>query len=261
MKIVWLSDLHLTLGGQDLLGVDPERRLVMAIDRINRDHADAAYCVLTGDLVEAGNEESYRVLKKHLDRLSVPYLPLVGNHDERASFLATLPLPDLVLEGFVQYRVKTPQGWIICLDTLMPGQSAGVLCKERLTWLRDALIDVGDESVYLFMHHPPGPIGSPMQDGEGLTNGDDLLALLADYSSIRHLFVGHVHRPISGSFGPVPFTAMRSAAYQAPPPYPPWTWETFQPANEPPAMGVILIDGGNTVVHFCQFGEEEKAAQ
>lgn len=67
-------------------------------------------------------------------------------------------------------------------------------------------------------------------------------------------FFGHVHRPISGSFGTLPFTAMRSIAYQAPLPYPPWDWDTFSPADEPPAMGLILINAQSVVAHFHQIG-------
>ena len=50
MKIVQLSDLHLTLPDAELFGSAPLARLELAIDRILADHADAEFCLLTGDL-------------------------------------------------------------------------------------------------------------------------------------------------------------------------------------------------------------------
>lgn len=55
MKIIQLSDLHLTGGNTALFGSRPDERLAAAVDSILRDHADAALCLMTGDLADAGD--------------------------------------------------------------------------------------------------------------------------------------------------------------------------------------------------------------
>ena len=75
MKIVWLSDLHLVSRGSLLFGRDPAKQFQAAIDNINTHHADAAYCVLSGDLVDDASADVYNYLSEILTGLKVPYLP------------------------------------------------------------------------------------------------------------------------------------------------------------------------------------------
>ncbi len=67
MKFIHLSDLHLVPAGQLLFGVSPLERFKFCIADIMRNHADAAFCVITGDLTESGDIESYRLLRQVLD--------------------------------------------------------------------------------------------------------------------------------------------------------------------------------------------------
>ena len=41
MKFIHLTDTHVIGGGRRLFGADPARRLTLAVESINRDHADA----------------------------------------------------------------------------------------------------------------------------------------------------------------------------------------------------------------------------
>ena len=72
MKIVQLSDLHLTAGGEALFGSSPRERLDLAIDSILQSHADANFCLLTGDLADAGSVAAYAALADALRRLPMP---------------------------------------------------------------------------------------------------------------------------------------------------------------------------------------------
>ena len=53
MKFIHLTDTHLVAPGRELHGLDPARRLETCAARIAARHADAAFCVLTGDFAEA----------------------------------------------------------------------------------------------------------------------------------------------------------------------------------------------------------------
>lgn len=250
MKLVWLSDLHLVSDGTKQMGRDPVANLQLAVEEIKQHHRDAAYCVLSGDLTENGMTEEYELLAELLRPLNLPLAPMVGNHDNRENMLTALPIPAEPMNGFVQYKLITPAGIILCLDTQIPGQEAGHLCAQRMTWIREALTDSRDLPVFVFMHHPPGPIDLPVQDADCLQNGEELLSLLSGSPNVRHLFCGHVHRPVSGNFGTLPFTTTPAIVFQAPLPYPAWNWDVFEPTNEPPTMGLIFFNGSTTTVHF-----------
>lgn len=252
LKAIWMSDPHFTHVG-DILGHDPRIRLQAAIDHINQHHHDARFCVISGDMVNRGSEADYDALSNLLDQLIVPVLPMVGNHDDRFIFRSKMPLPNLCMEDFIQFSVSTPGGWVLCLDTQKHGSDAGEFCAQRRAWLRRALKDAGSTPVYIFLHHPPMPLGLPMQDSENMENGEVFLDLLSEFECVKYLFIGHVHRAITGTIKGIPFSTMRSILYQAPPPRPDWNWGTFKPSEEAPGLGVLTVENEAVNLQFEQF--------
>lgn len=251
-KLVWMSDLHFTLEG-DVLGHDPRIRLEAAIDHINQHHSDALGCVISGDMVNRGTLADYQGLRARLDTLSIPYFPMVGNHDTRDTFRQALPLPATCMSEFIQYTLPISYGLIVCLDTQKSGVDAGEFCEYRRAWLHETLSQAKGTPTFLFMHHPPMPLGLPMQDTDNLEQGQALLDLISGYSCVKYMFIGHVHRPISGAIAGIPFSTMRSVLYQAPAPLPAWTWDTFKPGEEAPNIGLVQIDGASVTLHYEQF--------
>jgi len=257
VKIVWMSDPHFTQAG-DVLGHNPRIRLAKAIEHINRHHEDTDLCVISGDLVNRGTTEDYRALRAALDGLSMPYAPMMGNHDDRALLRAALPLPAPVSGGgmsdFIQYSLPTPAGLLVCLDTHRIGSDGGEFCADRFAWLEAMLHKAGDTPVFLFMHHPPMALGLPTQDKENMADGDVFLDRIARFSAVKHLFIGHVHRAISGQVRGIPFATMRSVLLQAPAPRPHWDWSSFTPAQEPPNIGILTLSKeGSVLLHYEQF--------
>lgn len=252
MKLIWMSDLHFEAEGL-VLGHDPRTRLRAAAAHIAEHHAEAAACLITGDLVETGTLLNYKVLQGILNDLPMPVLPMAGNHDDRDALRAVLPLPDGALPGFVQYRVEAGGLSLLCLDTLIPGEAGGFLCAERMGWLQAELEALNGRPAIVAMHHPPLKLGLPMLDPDNLRNGEVLLELLSGYPNVLHLLAGHVHRPCSGTAKGIPFTTARSVLYQAPPPRPAWDWSSFQPAAEAPALTVLEFANGCLTLQHCQF--------
>ncbi|WP_120499096.1 phosphodiesterase [Roseovarius sp. EL26] len=251
-KLIWMSDPHFTQKG-DVLGHDPRIRLQAAIDHINDHHSDAQMCLITGDMVNRGTQADYQAVATRLDGLAIPYFAMVGNHDDRGLFRQVLPLPGSVMADFIQYRVTTPDGLIVCMDTHKAGSDAGEVCQARSEWLRDTLEDAGNTPVFLFMHHPPMQLGLPMQDTENMDNGQAFMDLISDFECVKYLFIGHVHRPITGTVGRIPFSTMRSVLYQAPAPQPDWNWDTFKPSTEAPNIGIIQFAGTSVILKYDQF--------
>lgn len=256
-KVLWLSDFHFTARGL-VQNHNPRERLARAIGFINAHHRDAACCVISGDLVDHGTADDYAALSDALSELSVPVHPMVGNHDNRALVRKHFALPGDAMDGFLQYAVETEAARLLCLDTLNPGSADGAFCAARFAWLSDQLDRFEDRPTLLFMHHPPCPLGLPMQDQDRLHDAGPFLDLISCRNTVRYLCIGHVHRPISGSVRGVPFSTMRSVLYQAPPPEPAWDWSTFEPAVEAPQLGVLFVRDGDVTLHYQQFCRYEE---
>jgi 3',5'-cyclic AMP phosphodiesterase CpdA len=178
---------------------------------------------------------------------------MAGNHDDRSLIKTTFDLPDDCMEDFIQYSIASAEGLILCLDTQKAGSDAGEFCAKRTEWLQNKLIEAGDTPVFIFMHHPPMPLGLPMQDTDRLQDGQAFLDLIARYKNVKYLFIGHVHRPITGTIQGIPYATMRSVLYQAPPPKPDWDWNSFTPSKEAPNLGVITLKNADVYLHYDQF--------
>ena len=232
-----MTDPHFMQKG-DVIGHDPRLRLQAAIDHVNFHHSDSKMCVISGDMVNHGTRSDYEGVQAKLENLSVPYLPMVGNHDNRDLFRDVFSLPKSCMKDFIQYKLELPEEVIICLDTHKIGSDAGEFCTVRKEWLFQTLTEAGDTPVIIFMHHPPMPLGLPMQDMENMENGQALLELIFEFDCVKY-----------------PFSTMRSVLHQAPPPRPEWTWDTFKPSIEAPNIGIIHIESQSINLHYDQFCE------
>jgi len=258
LKFIHLTDTHLVAAGQTLYGLDPSARLAAAIADINTHHSDAAFAVVTGDLTHWGEPAAYEAFKSVLAALKIPYIAMVGNHDKRVACLAALSAAPRDENGFVQGTRQTAHGLFVFVDTLDETSHAGEMCEKRLAWLDETLgAAPSDMPFFMFMHHPPFPVGIDAMDQIALKQAPEFAKVIAPYRSrIRHLFFGHVHRPISGSYGNIPFSTLRGTNHQV--------WFDLDPtaehlaSHEPPAYGVVLVEGDNVVVHAHDFLDESR---
>ncbi|MGB7534246.1 MAG: phosphodiesterase [Azonexus sp.] len=258
MKIVQLSDLHLTLPGAELFGSAPLARLELAIDRILENHADADFCLLTGDLADAGGDAAYASLAEALRRLPMPAHLLPGNHDSRAALRRHFPQLANNDGGFMQAALATPGGYFLLLDTVEPGAPWGSYCIQRREWLAQQLAAAGDRPLYVAMHHPPLALGIPSMDQFALRDAEAFWSVIAPHRTrIRHLFFGHLHRPIGGSWRGIPFSCTSSPNHQVALDLTTVRGDDVPGCREPAGFAVILIDTDSVVVHHQQlFGGE-----
>ena len=254
MKFIHVTDTHIVPPGELLYGLDPAERLRLCIADINRNHADAAFAIFTGDLAHRGEAAAYGVFHACLNELRLPYHLLLGNHDDRGNFLAEFPESPRDENGFVQFILETEVGLFVCIDTNEPGVAWGECCDRRRDWLRRTLDAAGDRPVYLFQHHPHFPVGIRRMDEISLQNTAPFIEVLAGRRNIRHLFFGHLHRPIGGSWRGIPVTTMRATSHQVALDL---VVEGKVPgSHEPPAYAVVLADHDQTIVHFHDFMDQ-----
>ncbi len=258
MKLIQVSDLHFVPPGRRLLGLDPRARLEAAIADINTAQGDAELCLFTGDLVDNGAPEAYAALGEALAGLNLPYRLLIGNHDDRDNFRRAFPEAPRDEHGFVQSVVRATAGDLILLDTHEPGERGGRFCAERQAWLEARLAEAGARPVYIFMHHPPLDIGIPSLDLIRLAEPAGFARVVAEAGSVKHIFFGHVHRPVSGSWRGIPFSALRATVHQVA-----LDWETEYPVPyslEPPNYAVILIEDERVLVHLHDYLDDTAGA-
>lgn len=251
MKLIHLTDTHFVRPGERLYGLDPRARLDACIADINRNHGDARLAVITGDLTHYGDRAAFIGLRDALAALTVPVRLLLGNHDTVETFREVFPDAPVDAEGRVQGVEDTEAGRLIFLDTNMAGTHAGWYDQPRLDWLSARLAEAPEGPVYLFMHHPPFALGIASMDRIGLIRPDDFEACIAPHRArIRHIFFGHVHRPVSGSWRGIPFSTLRATNHQV--------WmdldaPEIRVSHEPPAYAVVLLSPDQTIVHTHDF--------
>lgn len=215
MKIIHVTDTHIRPPGETIYGLDPSARLATVVDDICRRHPDADLVAITGDLADAGQGEAYALLRELLAPLRMPVRLMLGNHDLRAPFRAAFPDMPADEHGYVQSCLDLPGGLgrLIFLDTLEEGTIGGVLCAKRLAWLKARMGEVASDPVTLFLHHPPLTVGVPHFEPICMPDPEPFLDLVAAHpGGVRHLFVGHLHVPFTGTVrGGLPVTAARSS--------------------------------------------------
>lgn len=249
MKLIHITDTHFVARGFKLYGLDPHERLAAAVADINTHQSDAELAIVTGDLTHWGEPSAYVSFLACMSQLAIPYVALVGNHDRRDICLNEIGAAPRDEHGFVQGYRDASKGRLILLDTLEHETHAGHMCSKRLEWLQRTLEQTPpDKPIFLFMHHPPFDVGIDAMDRIALIERDQFEGVVRPHlGRIRHLFHGHVHRPISGSWMGIPFSTLRGTNHQV--------WFDLDPASphlasqEPPAYGVIIVGEKTVIVH------------
>ncbi|WP_282609330.1 phosphodiesterase [Pelagibius sp. Alg239-R121] len=259
MKLIHLTDTHFVPRGETLYGGDPRAVLEAAVADINKHHSDADLVCITGDLTHWGETEAFESLAEVLSPLTPPVQLLLGNHDNRPVFTACFPDQKCDESGFVQSVRKTSQGHLIFLDTYLEGSHAGWFCDKRRVWLSEQLkgAEEAGAPAFLFMHHPPFKIGLAPLDKISLQEPEAFAAVIAPYADrIRHLFFGHIHRPLSGSWKGIPVSSLRGMNHQC------WfdleSEDILSGSFEPPAYAVVLIADDTVVIHTHDFLDGSK---
>lgn len=255
MLIAHLSDPHLCPPGQLYQSIlDTTPRFAEALARAASFAPDLL--LLSGDLTEHGDAESYALARRLLETVRCPILAIPGNHDDRAGFRAGLSgLPTLVTLPTTGplHAVADGPVRVIGLDVTVRGDHPGQVTPDHADWLDRTLSSAPDTPALLVTHQPPYPTGIGFIDdyrcfGEGL-----LAATLSNHPQVIRLLAGHVHRFTLSEFAgrpalTAPSTATSIALRLAP---------GAKPASltEPPAMLLHLWSGDQLTTHLQPIGD------
>lgn len=257
MKFIHLTDTHLIADAGLLYGTNPKQRLQLAVRHLLAHQPDAQAVVITGDLTHYGHAQAYEHLRECLAPLTMPVFPILGNHDDRGIFQSYFPDVDADENGFVQYARDFGDYCALFLDTNEPGVHWGVYCKQRAAWLQARLAQT-NKPVLLFMHHPFFPIGIRGMDALSLRDNSAFINAIAGFEQkIRHVFFGHIHRPICGTFRGIGYSTLKGTNHQV-------ALDLHGDENmilgshEQPQYGVVLLSEDQVLIHAEDFLDSDR---
>jgi len=213
LLIAQITDLH--------IGFVPNKpdeanrqRLDTVIDTLITGPNRPDFLMVTGDIADRGDDESYQRAAEILARCPFPVYPCLGNHDDRAAFARHFPKVP-INGGFLQYCVRLDGLRVVVLDTLEIGRHGGGFCEDRARWLKAQLALDPVTPTVIVMHHPPIDAGIAWMSG-----GDDepwvrrFVDAISGHRQIRAIWCGHLHRPIASSWHGITVTVCPASAAQ-----------------------------------------------
>lgn len=214
MLIAHLSDPHLCPPGTLYQSVlDTAARFAEALTQASSFTPNLL--ILSGDLADHGDAESYALARQLLAELPCPILAIPGNHDDREAFRAGLsglsnlvPLPATgPLHGIAEGPLR-----VIGLDVTVPGDHHGQVTADHAAWLDASLRAAPDRPTLLVMHQPPFATGIGYVDDYRCFGEELLTRVLSDHPHVICLLSGHVHRFTLTSFAGRPALTAPSTA-------------------------------------------------
>ncbi|MFM7535753.1 MAG: metallophosphoesterase [Acidimicrobiales bacterium] len=220
--LVQLSDLHIGPPGARPYGTDTAGNFVAVAARLAEMELAPAAVLLTGDLSDKGEVESYELLRalvdEHLVPLGAPVLAVVGNHDHRGSFLrGYLGRADADDETphYFSLDVGDDNGdpvRVVMCDSYLAGKVTGRLGPQQLDWLDSELTSAADRPVVIALHHPSVPRGVPRPDDYLLEDRDEFAAVVSSHR-VAAILCGHSHVATAAQFAGTTHCAAPATAY------------------------------------------------
>lgn len=256
MRIVQISDLHVLSEGTLASGYfNTNARLRTAIEHINKLAPQPDLVIATGDLVDGGTIEEYRILRQILAALKAPILLLRGNHDDLGNLRTVFADHDyLQADGeHLQYASIAGGIRIVALDSLRAGTHHGGYCIARAAWLDAALSDETNTPTLIAMHHPPFETGLRSFDRYGFDGIDQLTEVIQKHRQVRWLICGHIHRTMTSTWAGILALSVGSTSHQLDLDF---IDQDYRVGGEPPVCRILDLDvDGTGRSHASLIGE------
>lgn len=214
--LVQITDTHILPPGELLYGqVDTSVHLREVVAEIQRIRPVPDLLVITGDLVERPDPESYEFFRELIDPIRIPTYVLPGNHDD----------PEMMLDAFAdrpwfpaeaptyQYAIEVNGFRLLALNSHIGGSELPEFDGEHLAWLADEL-PRSDKPTLVAIHHPPMKTGIEFIDMGGSEWFQGMKSVLEGQEHVHLVICGHCHTDMAGRIAHVPVYMCGSVAHQ-----------------------------------------------
>ncbi|MCK9209719.1 MAG: metallophosphoesterase, partial [Ignavibacteriaceae bacterium] len=191
-KFGWITDLHI---GSKNADVD----LQAVVQDINA-KKEVSFVIATGDITENGKTEDLKNAKQILDKLTVPYYIIPGNHDTKWSESGIQVFSNLWKDD--KFKFEFEKTVLIGINSGIPWRGGGGhFAPEDLRWLDSLLSTIPSEKEILFFSHHQ--LDKEVDNWFKVTN-------ILSKRNVKEIFVGHGHANRVYNFNGLPGVMGRS---------------------------------------------------
>lgn len=216
-SLLQISDVHIKTDGLLYGRLDTEAGLRAILDRVASSDFRPDALLVTGDLANWGETESYTWLRdtfnSYAEKWSCEVIYTKGNHDvDPAAFR------DALFDGIPAADPIDRVSWvgelrIITLDSTIEGRHEGEFTESQLSWLSKTLEVPAAAGTIVVMHHPPIPSPSALLNAVGFQNSAELADVVRG-TDVHMIVSGHCHYAGAGSLAGIPVWVSPAAIYE-----------------------------------------------
>ncbi len=204
---IHLTDPHVCADPKDATskGIDTVATLDAVIARIRAIEPAPDFVLMSGDITDHGDAESYRLVRGRMEGLGLPVLYALGNHDKRPGFYdGMLDRRTDVDAPYCHDRVEAGIH-VVVLDTSVPGKVSGALGDDQFAFLDAALARHPGLPKIVMMHHGPRIVDDSPFAWESISGAETgRLRRALEGRGVAGLFTGHIHHDRVSSWYGVP---------------------------------------------------------
>jgi Icc protein len=223
---VHLGDLHMTKAGEQ-----NHLDLAEIVNEVNRAFADSvSFVFLPGDVADDGSRAAYAVVRGELDRLTVPWCAIIGDHDVHEKSFANFKE---AMSEETHYAFTVGDTRFLAMNAFdVPEPPSFTGLDKQLRWVEDELelATKNSQTKVLLLHCYP----SDLKVGR-----DEVSRLVRDYE-VRMVDMGHTHYNEISNDGRTLYSATRSIG---------------QIEEGPVGYSVTSVDGNGVSWRFVELGK------
>jgi len=204
--------------------------LAQIVDEINQAFADSiSFVFLPGDVADDGSRSAYAVVRRELDRLSVPWCAIIGDHDVHEKSFANFKE---AMSERTHYAFTVGSVRFIAMNAFdIPEPPSFAVLEEQLRWAEEELqlATQNRQTKVILLHCYPSDLK---------VGGEELRRLVREYD-VRLIDMGHTHYNEIANDGRTLYSATRS---------------TGQVEEGPVGYSVTSLDGDVVSWRFVELG-------
>lgn len=223
---VHFGDLHMRKAGEQ-----NHLDLAEIVNEVNQAFADSvSFVFLPGDVADDGSRSAYAVVRRELDRLTVPWCAIIGDHDVHEKSFANFKE---AMSEQVHYAFTVGDTRFLAMNAFDVREPPSfTVSDEQLRWAEGELQDAtqAGQTKVLLLHCYPSDLK---------VGGNELIRLVRDYD-VRLIDMGHTHYNEIANDGRTFYSATRS---------------TGQIEEGPVGYSVTNLDGNVVSWRFVESGK------